>query len=343
MDNKTWSVEVALINGPEDLRETTRGSDVEIVQLKPGKLLGSIKHFGLGNLGISVGRFGSEIRARGPLHQEKVVLGTILASKGRISHWWKNVGPGDVGIFPPGVTQDAIYGGGGTYLVVSIALSELSSMLRGEDRLADPAFWNMKRLCRPDPRIGEEMRTRLKGIMSSVERKTIAPSAQAADFLQRSIIEAFVVSLTSTLPPPWEPACYTGARLVREAEDYVDAAGRRPVHISELCGALKVSRRSLHRTFAETLGIGPVAYLRRRRLSTIRSVLRRSDPATTSIGDLAFEHGFPEPGRFAAYYRGHFGESPLETLRSRSWGYNRKEVTASVVELAQSALQVFHK
>ena len=114
------------------------------------------------------------------------------------------------------------------------------------------------------------------------------------------------------------PAARTGARLVSETEDYIDATDGRPVHISELCSALKVSRRSLHRAFAGTLGIGPAAYLRRRRLSAIRSILSRCDTATISIGDLAFEYGFPETGRFAAYYRAHFGETPSETLRSRS-------------------------
>ena len=316
MDNKTWSMQAVLVNGPEDLRETTRGSDVEVVQLRPGKLQGAITHIGIGNFGISLGRFKSEVRARGPLHQERTVLGTMLASSGRALHWWKDVQPGDVAVFPPCVEADAIYGGGGTYLLVSITLAELSSMLVGEDRLADPAFWNAKRVCQIDPRIGDGIRRRLKGIMSDLERRSNAPSTQAAHFLRRSIIEGFVVSLVSTLPPDGGQFCYTGARLVHEAEDYVDAACGRPVHISELCSALKVSRRSLHRAFADVLGMGPVAYLRCRRLSVIQSILKRYDLAAISIGDLAFEYGFPEPGRFAAYYRAQFGETPSETYRA---------------------------
>ena len=161
------------------------------------------------------------------------------------------------------------------------------------------------------------MLQRLTGIISGIEHKLTAPSERAADFLQRSIIESFIVGLTSTLPPA-SARSYTGARLVSETEDYVDAAGERPVHIPELCNALKVSRRSLHRAFTDTLGIGPAAYLRRRRLSAIRSILSRCDAQTISIGDLAFEYGFPETGRFAAYYRAHFGETPSETFRSRS-------------------------
>jgi AraC family ethanolamine operon transcriptional activator len=154
--------------------------------------------------------------------------------------------------------------------------------------------------------------------MSDLQRRANAPSAQAADFLRRSIIEGFVVSLMSTSPPDKNRPFCTGARFVREVEDYVDAAGERPVHISELSSVLKVSRRSLNRAFTETLGMGPVAYLRFRRLCAIHSVLRRCDPATISIGDLAFEYGFPESGRFASYYRAHFGEMPSQTYHSKT-------------------------
>lgn len=320
MDNKTWPVEVVTIHGPEDLRETTRGSDVQIVQLKSGRLRGSITHFGIRNTGISVGRFSSEIRMRGILHQEKIVLGTILDSASRVTQWWTDVQRGDVGIFPAGVEFDAIHGGGAGYLVVSITLAELSSMLGGEERLADPAFWNTKRLCHADPLTSNEMLQRLMTIMSGVKRKFTAAPTRAADFLQRSIIEAFMVVLMRALPPEKGRSRYTGARLVSEAEDYVNAAGGRPVHISELCSVLKASRRTLHRAFADTLGMGPIAYLRSRRLSAIRSVLRRCDPETISIGDVAFEYGFPETGRFAAYYRAHFGETPSETCRFKSVG-----------------------
>jgi AraC family ethanolamine operon transcriptional activator len=320
--DKTWSMEVVTIHGPEDLRETTRGSEVEIVQLKPGKLRGSITHFDIRNTGISVGRFNSEIRMRGTLHRENVVLGTILDEAGRVTQWWTDVRRGDVGIFPACAEFDAIHGGGAGYLVVSIALPELSLMLGGEERLADPAFWNTKRLCHTDPPTSNEILQRLMRITSGLKRKFTAASIGAADFLQRSIIEAFMVGLMSAVPPE-KGSCYTGARLVSEAEDYVNAAGGRPVHISELCCALKASRRTLHRAFADTLGMGPVAYLRSRRLSAVRSVLRRCDPRTISIGDVAFEYGFPETGRFAAYYRAHFGESPSETCRTRSVGDGR--------------------
>lgn len=313
--SKIWSVDVLPINGPDDLREMTRGSEMEIVQLKPGRLRGSVTHSAIGNIGISVGRFNSEIRVRGALHRERVVLGTILDSAGPVTQWWKDVRPGDVGVFPALQEIDVIHGGSAAYLLVSIDARELASMLRGEEHLADPAFWDTKRVCKINPVIGAKMRQRLVGTVSNIENKSTPASDQAVDFFERSIIETFVAGLISASSQA-SASANTGARLVKQAEDYVDAAGERPVHISELCGALKVTRRSLHRAFADVLGMGPAAYLRCRRLSAVQSALRRSDPETTSIGDLAFEYGFFESGRFASYYRAHFGETPSETLNS---------------------------
>jgi AraC family ethanolamine operon transcriptional activator len=318
MHNKTWSRELVCIGGPGDFQDDAQGSDFEIVQLKPGKLHGSVTHLGICDTRISAGWFNSDLRARGTLCKDKIVLGTVLDSTGRSSHWWEDMHPGDITVFPPNVAQDAIYTGEAAYLTVSIALPELLSMLEGEKRLEDPLFWGTKQLLHTDRLIGDDVRRQLKGILSGVAHKATIPSAQAADFLRRSIIEAFVLSLTRGLPAERKISSSTGARIVRETEDYVDAAGERPVHVSELCNVLKVPRRSLHRAFYDTLGMGPVSYLRRRRLSAVYSVLSRRDSKIVSIGDLAFENGFPESGRFAAFYRAHFGETPSETYLSRS-------------------------
>src|SRR5215472_13745999 len=197
MHNENWSIETVAINGPEDMRETTRGLDVETVQLKPGKLRGSITHIGIGNLGISTGRFDAEVRMRGALRQDTVVVAMRMDGAGRVTQWWQDVPLGDVGVFPAGVEFDSIHSGGAPYLSVSLGVRELASMLSGQDRLADPAFWNGKALYHPDPRTGEAIRRQLNGIMSDVERKVTVPSTQAADFLKRSIIEAFLLTLAS--------------------------------------------------------------------------------------------------------------------------------------------------
>jgi hypothetical protein len=48
----------------------------------------------------------------------------------------------------------------------------------------------------------------------------------------------------------------------------------------------------------------------------VRSALRRADPETASVAEIARDHQFLELGRFAVVYRTVFGEMPSSTLRS---------------------------
>jgi len=43
--------------------------------------------------------------------------------------------------------------------------------------------------------------------------------------------------------------------------------------------------------------------------------VRRADPATASVAEIARIHQFLEPGRFAVTYRTIFGEMPSTALR----------------------------
>jgi AraC-like DNA-binding protein len=314
MNNIQPSPQVVNIECAEDLREAVKGSDLDVVQLRAGRLQGSLTHVAIENLGMSLGRFAIDLRAHGLINQNKITLGMILSASGRVTHWGQDVHPGDLCVFPAGAYSDGIYGGGASYAAITMDTADLVSVLGGEERLADAAFWDNTGVWPTDPLVGEETRRCIVALISGSERR--AASAQAIDFLRRSVIEAFTTSLVHLLPPDRRSRPCTGTRLVHEVDHYLNAAGERPVHISELCSVLKVSRRSLHRAFVDTLDVGPIGYLRRRRLSTIHAILKRSDPATTSIADVAFEHGFPEPGRFSGYYRSFFGETPSKTLRS---------------------------
>jgi len=312
-----WFHQVVPLNSAEDLREAMRGADLETIQLKPGRFQGSLTHTGIGSLCMTAGQFNTNIRHKGPLvrDSERIAIGTLLTCPESASHWWEQVSAGVIGVFPANVESDAIYGGGARYVLISIPIDELGAHVRGERLLAESALWESKRLFHSDPRASHKIRRGLSGILSSLELKKTIPSLQAIDFLRRAILECFITTIATTLPRETERPYCTGARLVSEAEDYVDAAGSRPVHISELCGALNVSRRSLHRAFADTLDMGPVAYLRRRRLSRVHNILSHTATADLAIADLAFEHGFPEPARFSAYYRSLIGENPSETRR----------------------------
>jgi AraC family ethanolamine operon transcriptional activator len=315
VQGQALSVQKICVESAEDLREAVRGADIEIVQLRAGLQQGSLAHYALGDASLSLCDFSIEVRARGILSLDKLVLGTLLASAGDALFWGDVVSPGDLVIFPAGTEADAIYHSGMSYAGLTIDPSELASLFNTEGALADPAAWMRRGVRRAEPLLKAEVTRRLTGIGSNLQRYGGRASPQALDFVRRSIIETFAAGLIRAMPSDRVPLRMTAARLVREVEAFVDAAGDRAVHISELCNALRVSRRSLHRAFVETLNVGPVGYLRRRRLSTIQTILKRSDPAIP-IADIAFEHGFPEPSRFSAYYRSLFRVTPSETRRS---------------------------
>jgi AraC-like DNA-binding protein len=85
-------------------------------------------------------------------------------------------------------------------------------------------------------------------------------------------------------------------------------------NIPALRAEIGVPERTLRMCCAEFLGMGPTRYLLLRRLNKARAALRRADPSTTSVAEIARDHQFLELGRFAVTYRVTFGESPSVTL-----------------------------
>jgi AraC family ethanolamine operon transcriptional activator len=157
---------------------------------------------------------------------------------------------------------------------------------------------------------------RLRAIVSRLSDPDARVSSEAADFWRRAIIEVVTAAVMHSQPPGTTETIPSATRLIRNAEHYIETAGSRPVHISEICAEYGVSRRSLHR-------IGPVTFLQRKRLCDIHSALRHADPATTTIAEIALHHGFLNLGRFSGYYRALFDEYPSETFGKRYPGWDR--------------------
>lgn len=302
--------------GVEDLREAVYGSDLNIVQLAPGSFTGHLMHARIGSLALSSGDFGPDIRARGVMNPHLVTIGMMLESSGDVSQWNYDVVPGDVVVFPKSVEQEGHFTGHSRYATITLGEDEIAAHMAGERALEDPEFWTKIYRFRPTPSLRQATRAAIATRVHQLCEGTVPRSQAGIDFIRRSLIEAFLAGVICEISQQGEKRDRNGARLVRDVEDYVDALGMvRPVHISELCSALMVSRRTLHRTFCETLGTGPMAYLRLRRLSAVHRALRLSKSSHASVTQAALEHGFSDLGRFAVYYRNIFGESPSQTRR----------------------------
>jgi len=107
------------------------------------------------------------------------------------------------------------------------------------------------------------------------------------------------------------------AVMVRFEEVLTNHINRKP-NMQALSAEVGVAERTLRMCCAEVLGVSPTRYVLLRRLNRARAALRRADPSTATVAEVARNNQFLEFGRFAVTYRGIFGESPSTTLQRNS-------------------------
>lgn len=133
----------------------------------------------------------------------------------------------------------------------------------------------------------------LHAVSGVLEAAVFSAFASDATTLNRELI----ISRAEAIMNDWDPE----ARL----------------EIENLCRELGASRRSLYQAFRESLGIGPVAFHRLKRLHALRASLKAAEREKMLVAEIAHMHGFYELGRMAGYYKEIFGELPNETLNRR--------------------------
>lgn len=106
------------------------------------------------------------------------------------------------------------------------------------------------------------------------------------------------------------------ARLHR-LEAYLAHHLAAPLTLADMAEAADVSVRTLNALCRELRDCTPMELLRNTRLDTVR--VRLQDGTVASVTEAALECGFTHLGRFAAYYRDRFGETPAQT-RLRTLG-----------------------
>jgi AraC-like DNA-binding protein len=274
---------------------------------------GSLLKASLGNFAFSTGHFSGSIRGTGPFSQTHFSIGLVFNSIG-VTFFGDEVHHGDVISTPPGGEHHMQFGAGHQFALMSITPADLRAGPASEPGLDDDAVWANVFRFRADARITPEITRRVRTISALLETCGPSLSETAAEFWKCAILEAFVTTIILGAPPH-DVHIPSPLRIVREVERYVDVRPHTPVHLSEICAAFRISRRTLHRAFHDAVGIAPVAFLRRKRLCAVHAALTNADPSRTRVTDIAIEFGFLEMGRFAGQYRSLFGESPSATLR----------------------------
>ena len=268
------SVNSCSLDSFEGLRQAIHGTHVEVMQLGPGKFRGLLSHVCIGDFSLSVGSFSVGVRTQRVPTDDKLIVGMLLYSEDRITHWSFDMRPADILVIPPGTEHDVVFRGAAAYAAIRLDPTEVTSLFKGETRLSDPAAWLDKNHYRADTSISAAATRRLPLIISRLAQHQGALSDEAADFWKRSIIDAVTGTIVHALPSDSSAHLSSASQLVGKVDEYLEAAGLRPVHISEICAHLNVTRRTLHRAFFDVLGLGPITFLRHKRLCAIHSVLR---------------------------------------------------------------------
>ncbi|MEW8010779.1 MAG: AraC family transcriptional regulator [Candidatus Thiodiazotropha sp.] len=129
-----------------------------------------------------------------------------------------------------------------------------------------------------------------------------------------------LTSLLLTLPNNFSDALQANEKRVtpsnvRRAMEYIHDNYHEAVTIEQLVEVSNVSARSLFDCFRKFVGCTPMQYLRKVRLEKARELLLIGDP-DNNVTQVAMACGFTQLGRFSAWYKQVYAETPCQTFRS---------------------------
>jgi AraC-like DNA-binding protein len=307
------SMQTRGIESFEELKGVVKTARTEVTQIDRGHLHGRLTHALIGGLPLDLGTFSLGVRSRGVVSEDRITIGMLTDCTNRVTHWSYEMRPGDVVVWPAKGEHDARYYGGASVAVISLSPSDVTSIFGCEPQLKDPGAWTRSHH-RPAGRASAHTICVLQKVIARFEAKGMELSADSVEFWRRAITEAMTAPILQDCSSDIDGRLPSALRIVNKVEDYFESNETRPLHISEICSALHVSRRTLHRAFHDGIGLGPVAFLRRKRLCSVHKILRSSDPMATNVARIAMEYGFANLGRFSGDYRQLFDEYPSQTL-----------------------------
>ena len=143
------------------------------------------------------------------------------------------------------------------------------------------------------------------------EGRGIFNSGLVTTEIEDTLIAALILAIAA---PDFDNTEKSDVRI-RIAVEYLLAHLDQPLSRAGLAEACGMSIRTLSRLFAKRHNMGPMEFLRRRRLEAARAQLLLMTPADITIAAVAANFGFSQPAAFATAYKENFGESPSETLK----------------------------
>ena len=193
--------------------------------------------------------------------------------------------PGDFVFHSRGERMHQRTTGAGRWGLMSLPARQLAS--RCKSLAARKIGWPpVGRVLRPQPTAAARLLClhARAGRLAESKDKSLA-QRRFAQTLEQELVHALVDCLAA------DDARRSGkpghAIIMVRFENALAEHGGHPLTVSELCAVIGVPERTLRVCCAEILGMGPIRYLLLRRLNMARAALRRADPASTSVAEIA--------------------------------------------------------
>jgi AraC-like DNA-binding protein len=161
------------------------------------------------------------------------------------------------------------------------------------------------------------------GLYRSVVRAWVALGTEdctvndvAMQELQDDLLACFIL-LAESPSAATKLAEFPSDQALNNIEGYICANLDAAITRDDLAEETGISIRSLSRAFEKKYGLGPMAFVRQRRLDACFAQLQGSDREATTVTEVAMSYGFWHMGKFAIAYRETFGESPSESLLNK--------------------------
>lgn len=225
--------------------------------------------------------------------------------------------PGDIVLHSCGERAHQWTKGASQWGLVSLPLDRLPYYCKSLAEL-DLIAYPVGRILRPPQSAAVQLRRLYSRACHLAEMKPeIFIHREAARAVEQELIFALVECLTAGEVGKHAMIRQQNADIMTRFENALRMDFGKPPSLSDLCATIGVPERTLRDCCVKFLGMSPGQYMRLRRLNMVRTELRRADPATTSVAQIARRYCFSELGRFAAIYRRIFGEFPSVTLTSK--------------------------
>jgi AraC-like DNA-binding protein len=149
--------------------------------------------------------------------------------------------------------------------------------------------------------------------------ESVASGVNALPQAAEAALEEFVLTLLLRGHPHnfneelERPERQPDSRLVRRAVQFVEEHASSALTTPDIAAGIGASVRALQAGFRKWRQVTPTEYLRTVRLQRVRDALLQASPSTT-VTEVALDHGFFHLGRFSQHYKRAFGENPAATL-----------------------------